>query len=649
MKTSKLLIVIATISLILTPFSLHASRGIRVEPISPTGERVTGNQWLFVIGIDTYIEWPRLKTAVNDAKSVKNVLLSHYHFNSDHLIELYDEDATRANILYKLRWLAQNIVEDDSLFIFYAGHGHLDPITKSGSWIPVESGTKDVSAWISNNDIKNYLRVDAIKAKHILLVSDSCFSGDFFRGHRGKLPEVTDAVIKKAYTLSSRQALTSGGLEPVSDAGFGNNSVFSYFLVKTLEENKAPFLVPSVLFSSIRTGVAENAEQFPQFGSLKDTGGQQGGELVLFLKQDARLQDLSDITNKKLKKIERLQQMELEAKEARRKEAEEISKREKDLAELDAKIEAMKNRLGTSAVSTDDNLDNMLAMVEQKEMQKKRLYELRRQKEEDERKRNDEIAKLKKEREDKIITALTIEVEKYKKIISSEFGKSMKSAAWQSLIAKCPPGWADGVDEGNYQTLLRTPVERLRLKELEIVKIRSVNASPTMVSSSLVDVVVRSPRKVVNAVGLHVMFARRRHIVLTAVNWEDWNNDWPTFSVVFNTDSVEGTMEASVVGCDAANGLVILIISRSKLGTKTLPAAVPLEPTVVGPLARTIPFVSDILKEGQSSHPLPSSYSFRDDLYLLLKAVLATLSDEERASANGRKIRHYTQRLVGTY
>ena len=106
MKTSKLLIAIATISLILTtPFSLQASRGIRVEPISPTGERVTGNQWLFVIGIDTYIEWPRLKTAVNDARSVKNVLLSRYHFNSDHLIELYDEDATRANILSKLRIL----------------------------------------------------------------------------------------------------------------------------------------------------------------------------------------------------------------------------------------------------------------------------------------------------------------------------------------------------------------------------------------------------------------------------------------------------------------------------------------------------------------------------------------------------------------
>lgn len=221
--------------ILLIPCYSGAARGIAVRPISPSGAEVRGNQWLFVIGIDTYIDWPRLKTAVSDTKSLRDILLSRYHFDEDHLIELYDEEATRKNILKKLRYLAKNVGQDDSLVIFYAGHGHIDSITKAGSWIPVESGTKDVSAWISNHDIKNYLRVDAIKAKHILLISDSCFSGDFFRGHRGKLPEVTDEVIKKAYKLTSRQAVTSGGLEPVADEGFGSNSVFFPFSGKNFK------------------------------------------------------------------------------------------------------------------------------------------------------------------------------------------------------------------------------------------------------------------------------------------------------------------------------------------------------------------------------------------------------------------------------
>jgi hypothetical protein len=186
-----------------------------------------------------YSEWPRLKTAVNDAKSFRNVLLSRYYFDKEHLIELYDEKATRKNIISSLRFFAKKTKKSDSLIIYYAGHGHVDSITKAGSWIPVESGTRDVSAWISNHEVKNYLRVDAIKAKHIILVSDSCFAGDFFRGHRGRLPKVTDKVIKKAYRLSSRQAVTSGGLEPVYDDGFGKNSVFSYYLQRVFKRMKA--------------------------------------------------------------------------------------------------------------------------------------------------------------------------------------------------------------------------------------------------------------------------------------------------------------------------------------------------------------------------------------------------------------------------
>ena len=121
--------------------------------------------------------------------------------------------------------------------------------------------------------------------KHVLLVSDSCFSGDFFRGSRSAIPTVDDVVIKNAYQLSSRQAITSGGVEPVSDSGFGGNSVFSHFFVAALKNNQKPYLIPSELFPAVKSGVAQNAEQFPQLGALYGVGGQDGGELVLFLKQ----------------------------------------------------------------------------------------------------------------------------------------------------------------------------------------------------------------------------------------------------------------------------------------------------------------------------------------------------------------------------
>ena len=133
--------------------------------------------------------------------------------------------------------------------------------------------------------------------------------------------------------------------------------------------------------------------------------------------------------------------MEAEASAAQAREAAEIAAKEKELAQLDAKIQAMRNRLSSSAVKSDDSLDNMLAMVRQKESQKKRLNELRQQREEEEKRRQTEIANLKKKRNMKVIASLEPHIKKYQEIISSEFGRDVQSAAWKSLVAACPPGW----------------------------------------------------------------------------------------------------------------------------------------------------------------------------------------------------------------
>lgn len=419
-------------------FAAPDQRGLVARPKAPTGEVVKGEQWLLAIGIDSYLSWPRLKTAANDAKALKNVLLERYHVDPSHVIELYNENATRKNIIGTLRDLSKKVKPDDSLLIFYAGHGHVDNITKKGSWIPVESGTDDPSAWISNQDVKDYLNIDAIKAKHVLLVSDSCFSGDFFRGTRGALPEVTDSVIKKAYQLSSRQAITSGGLEPVSDAGFGGNSVFSHFLVAALRNNTKPYLIPSELFPTIKSGVAQNAEQFPQMGSLYGVGGQEGGELVLFLKQENKLENLSAGSAARQKELEQLKRIEAEAATAKQKEHAEIAKKQAELDKLDNQIAEMKGRLGSGAARSSDSLDAMLAMADQKADQGRRLEELREQRVAEEQKRQREIEQLKREALEKRAAQISTDIGKYQKIAANQYAQDMKGTAWDALVATYP-------------------------------------------------------------------------------------------------------------------------------------------------------------------------------------------------------------------
>ena len=266
--------------------SIAEEQGAEVALVSPTGNEISGNQWLFVIGIDSYINLPELSTSVNDAKTVKDILLKRYNFDEYHVIELYEEEATGRNILGKLRYLTRRVGPDDSVIIFYSGHGGLDSAKREGSWIPVEGTTDDTSSWISNKQIYDYLKMDANKAKHILLITDSCFSGDSFRSNRGKLTRATDEFIKLAYKQVSRQVMTSGGIRPVVEQEQSANSIFTRFLIKRLDENKKPFLVSSELFKEIRTGLEEDSYQTPRFGTLNDGGGQKEGELILFLNSD---------------------------------------------------------------------------------------------------------------------------------------------------------------------------------------------------------------------------------------------------------------------------------------------------------------------------------------------------------------------------
>jgi hypothetical protein len=83
-------------------------------------------------------------------------------------------DADRSDILLALSNLRWNLNRSDNLVIYYAGHGWLDNDADEGDWLPVNARKDNMLAWISNSSITAILR--ALKAKHVLIVADSCYS-----------------------------------------------------------------------------------------------------------------------------------------------------------------------------------------------------------------------------------------------------------------------------------------------------------------------------------------------------------------------------------------------------------------------------------------------------------------------------------------
>ena len=212
---------------------------------------------------------PKLESAVNDAKVVSTVLEVDYGFNVKLL-----ENASRKDILRALKNLRQTVSSKDNILIYYAGHGWLDEETDDGYWLPVDSERDDDSNWIATDRVIS--QVKGMKAKHVMVVADSCFSGTITRAIKieQRTPEWLSEIVKK----KARTALTSGGLEPVLDTGSGNHSAFAYAFISLLEENDG-VLDASQLFSQLRPKVMVNSTQTPEYGKIH-MAGDDGGDFL---------------------------------------------------------------------------------------------------------------------------------------------------------------------------------------------------------------------------------------------------------------------------------------------------------------------------------------------------------------------------------
>ncbi len=66
-----------------------------------------------------------LPSCLEDAARFRSLLEERYGF--DQFTELYDGDATVANVEQSLTWLFEDVAPDDRLVFFYSGHGYQQP------------------------------------------------------------------------------------------------------------------------------------------------------------------------------------------------------------------------------------------------------------------------------------------------------------------------------------------------------------------------------------------------------------------------------------------------------------------------------------------------------------------------------------------
>ena len=290
MKPFKTL-VIGSILLLVMPVSsvLGQSRGIALESKSVvhTTPFVNGVYRALIIGNDRYRDphqrWPALETAVSDARAVSSILQQHYGFSDLEVLE----NATRREILRALESLSKRALPNDSILVYYAGHGFLDAESERGFWVPVDAEGVDSTTFLRNSTIRDELTTIASRAQHTLLISDSCFSGTLLRrGTRGiSTPNPDQGYLKKVSKKKSVQIISAGGVEYVDDNyRSSGHSPFTYFLLNELKNNDRELLTVSELSGNVTRAVANNVDQVPETGVLQGAGDELGEFIFIKLK-----------------------------------------------------------------------------------------------------------------------------------------------------------------------------------------------------------------------------------------------------------------------------------------------------------------------------------------------------------------------------
>ena len=250
------------------------------------------------IGINSY-KPKRLHNAVNDARGVLEAF-EQLGFVSI-AAPLYDEHATRAALFDLVAHLRRELRRNDSLVLFFAGHGRSEtrsidrgPILRKGYLLPVDADQRshtwvDLASWLPD--------VAGLPARHILVILDSCYSGVAldrdvqFRGLGvAPAPEGVPPRLRP-----SRRVLTSARDNETADDSGGpmtGHSLFAGCLLGAVtggmfEQTGKPTATGLSLAAYVQDEVSRHAgeRQNPDFGTLE---GDDRGELHLPLRKPTR-------------------------------------------------------------------------------------------------------------------------------------------------------------------------------------------------------------------------------------------------------------------------------------------------------------------------------------------------------------------------
>ncbi|MBL0708253.1 MAG: caspase family protein [Sulfurimonas sp.] len=139
---------------------------------------VDSTKWLFVVGIEQYEFTDNINYAQRSATMFKKVMKKKLGIKESNCYTMINGGATQAKIKTNLKKMLRRVKTGDTIYFYYNGHGVPVPNKKYEPYMLTSDTEPD---FVGDEDffaLKNiYGKLSASKAKKVVAVVDSCFSG----------------------------------------------------------------------------------------------------------------------------------------------------------------------------------------------------------------------------------------------------------------------------------------------------------------------------------------------------------------------------------------------------------------------------------------------------------------------------------------
>jgi len=318
--TSKLfstLLIIFVLTSTVPCFSQLSPKDLKIVGVLDDSKELgKGERWALLVGIDKYDdeEINALRYAVADVKAIYEVLTDKERgrFKQDK-VKLLTSDAedkrnkpTKVNIFFYLKeWLVQNVKEEDTVLIYFSGHGAVWGTKKY--MLPMDTDTFYMPAYAIDN--REFIEgIDSLKSKKVITILDSCHSGGVSRAGKG----IGDVLPQDFYTefesSEGRVTLAScSGNQQSFEWPEKGHGVFTYYLIEGLTGSANKERDQAVTFSEVAEYVEGKVKKWAQGKGVKQTPKRQmedvSGKIAITFDMEAGVEVAINMMKDKMRKF----------------------------------------------------------------------------------------------------------------------------------------------------------------------------------------------------------------------------------------------------------------------------------------------------------------------------------------------------------